>query len=78
MESSGSNAPSPAPCNASGSSAPPPATHDVTIISDIATASRWLQNHAHTECKDRDHLVKFCEMLLKSPKKETKKNGTDY
>ena len=72
MESSGSNAPSPAPCNASGSSAPPPATHDVTIISDIATASRWLQNHAHTECKDRDHLVKFCEMLLKNPQKGDK------
>ena len=41
-------------------------------ISDIASASKWLQDHAHAECTDRDHLVKFCELLQKPPKKENK------
>ena len=39
-------------------------------ISDIASASKWLQDHAHAECTDRDHLVKFCELLQKPPNKK--------
>ena len=72
MDSSESNASSPAPCNASENSVSPPATHGATIISDIATASKWLQDHAHAEYEDRDHLVKFCEMLQRNQKNRDK------
>ena len=41
-------------------------------ISDIATAGKWLQDHAHAECTDRDHLVNFCELLQKTPKQGDK------
>ena len=58
--------------DASGSSAPPPAVREASTINDIAGASKWLQDHASSECKDREHLVKVCELLQRPPQRGDK------
>ena len=47
-----------------------PATQGSTIINDIASARKWLQDLVHVNCKDRLSSHLFCEMLQRTLKKE--------
>ena len=84
MDTSGNNAPPLVSCHAPGSSARPPALSscsgnhlppdtatytDCATVTDIGSARRWLQDHAHAECKDRGDLLELCDLLQKGPER---------
>ena len=66
----GSSALPPARCDTSRS---PPSillSQGVTVVSDIDSARKWLQDQAPVDCKDRDALLTICWLLQKRPAKE--------